>query len=165
MTSIVCGGEGTLASRSAKGEANQSKNSILISGGTDGTIKQWEMLAKKSQDLGAWRCEHWPRLSTQRMKSRSHLFQGHDGPISSLSCPVNDSSKLVSAGLDGTVRIWDPATGKELYRMEGFSSIVRSLCLDRERLVTDGMNDFVCVHDFDVEEDEFKSDLDYLDFK
>ena len=88
------------------------------------------------------------------MKRRSHLFQGHDGPISSLSCPTNDSSKLVSAGLDGTVRIWDPATGKELYRMDGFSSTVTSLCLDRERLVTDGMGEFVCVHDFDVDEDE-----------
>ena len=160
----MCGGEGSLTSRGKEGEAKHCKNTILVSGGADGTIKQWEMIAKKNQDSGIWSCEHWPRLSSQRMKSRSHLFQGHDGPISSLSCPVIDSSKLVSAGLDGTVRIWDPMTGKEMYRMEGFSSIVRSLCLDRERLVTDGMSEFVCVHDFDVEEDEFESGLDYLDF-
>jgi WD40 repeat protein len=99
--------------------------------------------------------EHWPRLTTQRMQRRAHLFRGHSGPITALVC--NDPSKFLSAGADGTVRIWSPSKGIEMFRMDGFSdSSCRSLCLDHDLLVTDGMEEYVCVHDFDVTDAEIE---------
>lgn len=109
--------------------------------------------------------EHWPRLSTQRMNRRAHMFRGHDGPITALVCGSSSggvgvggggssSSKILSAGMDGTVRVWNPFKGgNEIYRMDGFTDSLSSLCLDGEILVTDGMDDLVCVHDFDVGEE------------
>ena len=71
------------------------------------------------------------------------------------------------------MRAWNTATGKELFRMDGFPDPVRSLCLldsgttdnettDRLRntiLVTDGMDKYVCVHDFSAD-DEDTADYD-----
>jgi hypothetical protein len=70
------------------------------------------------------------------------------------------------------VRAWNTASGKELFRMDGFPGPIRSLCLldsdstdestDRLRntiLVTDGMDKYVCVHDFSAD-DEGTADYD-----
>ena len=97
--------------------------------------------------------EHWPRIATQRMQRRAHLFKGHgDEHITALTSV--DSSKFLSSGDDGTVRAWSPSTGKELFRMDGFECL-SSLCLQEDMyLITDGMQEFVCVHDFDVEASE-----------
>lgn len=89
------------------------------------------------------------------MKRRSHLFTpGHDGPVTSISQQSRyDSSKFLSCGQDGSVRVWSACSGEELFRMNGFSSNISSLaCLGRDLLVTDGMEEYVCVHDFDVED-------------
>jgi len=183
VTALTCGGEGSLSiSPSVRGSTSTSTNtiqrpstSVLLTGGADGTVKQFEIIPRKleqSQDGNSdggqgLKLEHWPRLSTQRMNRRAHMFRGHEGPITALACGSSSggvgvgggdssSSKIISAGMDGTVRVWNPSKGgKELYRMDGFSDTLSSLCLDGEILVTDGMDDLVCVHDFDVgEEDE-----------
>lgn len=102
------------------------------------------------------RMEHWPRLSTQRMKNRAHLFSAkHEGKVTAISQQSRyDSSTLLSCGQDGSVSIWDAESGKMLYSMDGFTSSISSLaCLGRDLLVTDGMDELVCVHDFSVEED------------
>jgi hypothetical protein len=76
------------------------------------------------------------------------------------------------------VRAWNTATGKELFRMEGFPDSIRSLCLlDSGKadgsmnvvrntiLITDGMNKYVCVHDFSSDnEDENDFDLDMPEY-
>ena len=62
--------------------------------------------------------------------------------------------KILSCGIDGTVCIWNAVSGDLLYRMDGFTSTISSLaCVGRDLLVTDGMDDLVCVHDFSVDED------------
>lgn len=102
------------------------------------------------------RMQHWPRLSTQRMKTRAHIFSpNHEGKVTSLAQQSQyDSSTFLSCGEDGAVSVWDAESGKMLYSMDGFSSTISSLaCLGRDLLVTDGMDELVCVHDFSVEED------------
>ena len=50
--------------------------------------------------------------------------------------------------------MWDAASAELLYRMDGFTSSVSSLArLGRDLLVTDGMDELVCVHDFSIAED------------
>lgn len=103
-----------------------------------------------SSDEPSLKLEHWPRLANQRMQRRAHLFKGHD-EMSIAALASVDASKFLSAGADGTVRAWNPTTGEELFRMDGFTDELSSLCLqDDLYLITDGMENLVCVHDFDV---------------
>lgn len=54
------------------------------------------------------------------------LFEGHGESVLSVAWSP-DGSMLVSGSLDGSVRIWDAATGKELRYLEGHESNVRSV--------------------------------------
>ena len=179
ITSIVCGGEGSM------GRARGQSTLVLLTGDATGLIKQWEILPRitttttsttttggsssgiadsdNNKRRTAVRLEQWPKLSTQRLAKKAHIFTGHDGAISSLL--AMDATKFVSASTDGTVRAWNPATGKELFRMDGFTDAVRSLCLvNPTMLVTDGMEKFVCVHDFDIDPyDEQSGQVNYLE--
>lgn len=124
----------------------EDSNSI-ITGGMDGIVKQWEILSRTQVDQKTT-LEQWPRLANQRMKERAHLFRGHDNKITALQYHPN---AILSAAIDGTVRAWSAKTGKEFFSMDGFSEEINSLCLAEGTLVTNGMNHFVCVHDFDID--------------
>lgn len=66
---------------------------------------------------------------------RAHVGQGHPAAV----CAVQgDEHRLVSAGAEGTVSIWDLRTGQELFQIYGHYGGIRSLLFDRERLITDG---------------------------
>lgn len=62
--------------------------------------------------------------------------------------------QFLSASEDGTIRAWNVADGKESYRMDGFTKDLSSLCVlgasssEDDFLVTNGMKQYVCVHDF-----------------
>jgi WD40 repeat protein len=165
ITSLSCAGPGSLGRGS-----NSQSSSLLLTGAADGVVKQWEVLSRPGTSSGSsssssgsempsTRLEQWPKLPTQRLPKKAHLFRGHDMDVTAL-LPV-DATKFLSASKDGTVRAWNPATGKELFRMDGFTEALRSLCLQEELLVTDGMKQFVCVHDFDVDAFEGGYELDY----
>jgi WD40 repeat protein len=163
ITSLSCAGPGSLG----RG-INSPSSSLLLTGAADGVVKQWEVLSRpgsssstsSGNEMPSTRLEQWPKLPTQRLPKKAHLFKGHDMDVTAL-LPV-DATKFLSASKDGTVRAWNPATGKELFRMDGFTEALRSLCLQEDLLVTDGMKQFVCVHDFDVgDADETGYELDY----
>ncbi len=154
LTCISCGGPGTL------GREMDQPTYLLLTGDENGVIKQWEIIPRNVDDSP--RLEQWPKLSTQRLTKKSHVFRGHHGAVSSLR--AIDATKFVSSGVDGTVRAWNPVSGKELFLMEGFDDPVKSLCLLEDFLVTDGMKKFVCVHDFGGNAEEESDDADfYLD--
>jgi WD40 repeat protein len=79
--------------------------------------------------------------------------KGHDGPITALES-MGGRPQFLSASEDGTIRAWDVAKGEERYRMDGFTTDLSSLCVqgsgdsDDDLLITNGMNQYVCVHDF-----------------
>jgi len=177
VTAIKCGGGGTILNSarlrgSGNGRDDDTGSSrrgvssfILLTGGEDGLVKQWEILSQKSSS-GPLRMDHWPRMSTQRMKRRAHIFNpGHDGPVSSIAQQSKtDSSKFITCGKDGSVSVWSASSGEELSRMDGFESNISSLaCLGRDLLVTDGMEEYVCVNDFAIDEDAASDgyDLDW----
>eukprot|EP00984_Skeletonema_dohrnii_P019659 scaffold9451_cov103-Skeletonema_dohrnii-CCMP3373.AAC.3 len=163
VTAIRCGGHGTIPNTAAPTVGTSRMTSkILLTGGEDGAVKQWEILAQQST-FGV-RLEHWPRMSSQRMKRRHHLFKGHHGAVTSISQQSKyDSSKFLTSGNDGSIRVWSATNGEELFTMDGFTSFVSSLaCLGRDLLVTDGSGQYVCVHDFSIDDDlEAGYDLDW----
>ncbi len=64
----------------------------------------------------------------------------HGGVVASLLF-LPDGKTLISAGGDGSIRLWDPATGKERRRLEApFGAAVISLALspDGKRLASGG---------------------------
>lgn len=100
--------------------------------------------------------ENWPKIPTQRLPKRAHLFEGHEGPVLVLEAMCGRRPQFLSAAADGTIRAWDIAKGKEEYRMDGFTKDLSSLCVqggsdtDDDLLITNGMNQYVCVHDFSM---------------
>jgi hypothetical protein len=44
--------------------------------------------------------------------------------------------------------------------MDGFTESLTSLCLVEDLLITNGMEQLVCVHDFDVDSTEFNDSYD-----
>lgn len=158
VTSLACAGAGSLV----RGSASPS-SALILTGCANGTVKQWEVLSRvmesESGEKTTTRLEHWPRMAGQRLPKKAHLFDGHDMPVTAL-LPV-DATKFLSASQDGTVRAWNPATGKELFRMDGFTDALTSLCLQDNMLITDGMNQFVSVHDFDVDPNDQGFELDF----
>jgi hypothetical protein len=192
VTAVTCGGPGTLG-RGRPG----SETIVLYTGDAEGVVKQWEVFAVDKK------LEQWPKLASQRLPKKAHLFQGHDGPVTAILAV--DAVKFVSAGSDGTgtlaeycraiatrraslthscsfcyptafasVRAWNSATGKELFRMDGFPDPIHSLCLldgvvetttaSNTVLITDGMNKYVCVHDFSTDDKEADYDLEMPEY-
>jgi WD40 repeat protein len=158
ITAIACSGPGTLGTTQDGGTLPANASVGLITGDGSGTVRQWEIVTRTTQvasdDAGsrpATKLEHWPRLSTQRLPKRAHVFQRmHEGPVTALLSV--DSTKLLSASGDGSVVAWNPVSGKSYFFLDGFESDLRSLCVQENTLVTDGMKHLVCVHDFNIDE-------------
>ena len=80
--------------------------------------------------------------------------------------PANASSRrraaipgvgFISGAHDGTLRIWSLAKGEEpqvLYGLGGYKVWLGSVCTDGRRLVSDGSDNSVVVHDFGAEPEE-----------
>ena len=78
-------------------------------------------LAQVAQLFSEWRGRDlrndprgWEWFYYQSLANRSErTLHGHIGDVGSLSWSP-DGARLASGGLDGTIRIWDPATGKQI---------------------------------------------------
>lgn len=151
VTAIACAGAGTL------GRGRDQPTILLLTGDQQGNVKQWEVLTRSVD--GVTKLEQWPKLSTQRLPKKAHVFPGHEGRITAIR--AIDDTKFLSASTDGTIIAWNPTSGKKMFQMDGFTEELHSLCLQDHTLITDGMNEFVCVHDFDIPEAEEDYDLDF----
>lgn len=85
----------------------------------------------------------------------TQLRPPHLGPVKCLANPM--PGLLVSGGLDGSLRVWDMVEGASLYQFVGYKIWMGSIWTDGYRLVTDGSDNNVIVHDFLSEDNE--SDL------
>mmetsp|Transcript_4594 Transcript_4594/g.6627 ORF Transcript_4594/g.6627 Transcript_4594/m.6627 type:complete len:546 (-) Transcript_4594:41-1678(-) len=146
----------TAISSGGKGRLDSSSVILVTGGGEDGSVKQWELLPRRQANVDTMKLEHWPRLANQRMAKRAHTFAGHSDDSSVTALAYTDATHFVSAGTDGTIRAWNPQTGEELFVLDGFSTSIQSLCLTSDALISNGMKQFVCLHDFDVALDEFE---------
>jgi WD40 repeat protein len=65
------------------------------------------------------------------------ILKGHTAEVDSV-CFSPDGKRLASASGDRTVKVWDAATGKELFTLRGHRSFVNSVCFspDGKRLAS-----------------------------
>jgi len=155
ITALTCGGPGVMA-RGQEGVTSK----FLLTGDSLGQIKQWEILQQKEGDK--FRFDFWPQSPKQPMLKKTHLFNGPLEPIRVLK--VIDNLKFVSSSDDGSVRVWNPTTGEQVFEFDGFEGLT-SVCFIDRAMIVDGMKQYVCINDFEKEledEDDFDVD-DYLD--
>jgi WD40 repeat protein len=69
------------------------------------------------------------------------ILEGHKGPVWSLSF-APDGKTLATAGEDGTVRLWELATGQERVRLTGHRGRVSAAAFapDGDTLATGGID-------------------------
>ena len=99
---------------------------------------------RERRDLRGFEWSYHDRLAA------SHLLalKGHTAPVFSVSFSP-DGTRLASASMDGTVKVWDAATGQETLTLQGHAKGVRSVCFspDGTRLASASMDGTVKVWD------------------
>ena len=98
-------GRGVFLDEGGFGEARKQQgillsldDSVLVAGGTDGSINLWDLATRT-------------KLAT--LRNRTHLRTGH-GSLTTCLAFSEDGSLLASGHLDGAIYLWEVATGLEL---------------------------------------------------
>uniref|UniRef100_A0A7S1Y3Q3 Anaphase-promoting complex subunit 4 WD40 domain-containing protein n=1 Tax=Grammatophora oceanica TaxID=210454 RepID=A0A7S1Y3Q3_9STRA len=82
----------------------------------------------------------------------------HQGSLKCLTSPL--PGWLISAGQDGSMRLWDVASSEEapnyMYQFVGYKVWIGSLWSDGKRIVSDGADNTIVIHDFDAGEEPRK---------
>ena len=69
---------------------------VLFAGDTNGGVKQWFLLPQGKGDS----LQPWPKLPTQRLPKKAHVFPGHIGRVQNILAV--DGVKFVSSSVDAT---------------------------------------------------------------
>ena len=136
--------------------ANVGDERCVVAGGSDGTLRLRYLVAKeeaKEEDAGA--------LCFADSSPGETMLPPHGGQCVALTTldAVRGGGLLVSGAHDGTLRVWDLAEGrvdgipsaagpKCLYGLGGYKVWLGSVWSDGTRLVSDGRDNLVVVHDF-----------------
>ena len=78
---------------------------------------------------GVWEAPYRALWAVVRPRSERAALEGHQGRINGVcAVTVSGRSLLASAGADGTIRIWDPATGQQRAVLQGHQGWVEAVC-------------------------------------
>jgi hypothetical protein len=143
----------------------------LIAGNILGELKQWELIPVRNGEG----LEYWPRMTSQRLPGKAHVFNTNDPlPDDTLSPAIRQllmiQQQVILAATDHDLKFWDPTTGNSLYGMQGLDfstgSLVRRpslVSVNNSVLVTNGMDQYICVHDFAIERVTSENAQDMID--
>ena len=95
----------------------------LASGGEDGKVRIWDPATGRR--LAAVTGHVWGPTGRAGPPVR---VTGHDGPVTTVAI-APDGDWLASASEDGTVRIWDPATGQQRTVLQGHDGAVMAVAI------------------------------------
>lgn len=104
------------------------ENQTLVTGDSSGNIRVWSF--RDSTCVGE--------------------VLGHEAAVMSLQV---DCSKIVSAGRDGRINVAMLNDLEHLYTISGFTKYLSKVCFDNTRLISDGKNDVIMCHRFDIGKD------------
>ena len=150
-----------------KGAATQSvaiaqvgTRRCVIAGGSDGTLYMRPMRAAVTDDLdaagGATAAESGGDVFESGRLGQP-LLPAHGGSLVALAPlqPSSSASLLISGAHDGTLRVWDlgelgadAINAKCLFGLGGYKVWLGSVWTDGKRLVSDGRDNLLVVHDF-----------------
>ena len=118
----------------------------VLSGGMDGTLKHLKF-PTAAEELQEEPLPTLPSLFPEAAELKE-LKPAHNGPVVALT--PREGGLLVSGAHDGTLRVWDLASKKPrcLYGFGGYKVWLGSVTTDNKRLVADGSDNMVLVHDF-----------------
>jgi hypothetical protein len=74
----------------------------------------------------------------------------HKGPVMCLANPI--PGVLISASKDGSLRIWDIEQAHCMYQFVGYKVSLGSVWTDGSRIVSDGSDNTIIVHDFEKDD-------------
>ncbi|CAB9528527.1 WD domain, G-beta repeat [Seminavis robusta] len=134
-------------------EDGELRYSIAV-GGNDGSLILQPIQLDEDGEVDEYR----PFMgSLRRFKPR------HKGPVKCVANPI--PGMLISASEDGSMRVWDIEQAHCLYQFVGYKVWMGSLWTDGSRIVSDGSDNTIIVHDFkkqagtvDMEEDDMEED-------
>jgi len=187
VSSLLAAGPGTLGGSSSNNNSNMNgrpPTKSLIAGNTIGGLKQWELIPS-----GQGRLEYWPRMASQKLPGgKPHVYETREGcypgdneddcegegETSSAIRELVCIQQVLLAATDHDLTVWDSLTGKALYDMQGLDFGFAgsnpgghhrpSLIVANDSvLVTNGMENFVCVHDFTMDRITSENAQDFLE--
>ena len=116
-------------------------------GHPDPAVADWATELTHRGGPGPWLVPLTPAL-TPTTTALEQVLAGHDGTVESVAVTA-DGTRAVSGGDDGTVRVWDLATGQQQAALTGHDGVVESVAVtaDGTRAVSGGDDGTVRVWD------------------
>ncbi len=175
VSTLLAAGAGSLGGTNSGSASNRPPTKSLIAGDMSGGLKQWELIP-----AGEGRLEYWPRLATQKLPGgKPHVYQTRDYSFENFGEGQNRFSpairellciqQVLLAATDHDLTVWDASTGKILYDMQGLDFALdlyqrpSLIAANGSILITNGMENFVCVHDFTMDRITSDNVDDYLE--
>ncbi len=113
----------------------------IVCGGKDGTMFQQRLALRAPMEIDFEQPfrqldDHW----------EGQLIPFHSGAVTCLASPL--PGLVVSAAIDGTMRVWDIDLPNCVFQFAGYKVWIGSLWTDGRRLVSDGADNTLVLHDF-----------------